>query len=205
MLGQFTTIPNALFLDERLPRNCIVIYGVLQAHAGTNGAIYPSYETIAKESGLNRATVIRLMKRLVLYKYVAKSRGTFKGGEKQASNYYYLNPNPALLTEKLSTIYTHEESQSATPQESQSATPNNNRNEYKKHARKSECIYLPIHAHEKEIPDGDGVGEGGNHPSLCENNEKILGQSGTKKLESAFDASVAPCFVENCSAKKEVA
>ena len=201
MLGQYTTIPNALFLDERLPRNCIVIYGVLQAHAGTNGAIYPSYETIAKEAGLNRATVIRLMKRLILYKYVAKARGTFKGGDKQASNYYYLNPNPALLIEKLSTNYPHQESQSATHQESQSATPNNNRNEFKKCARNSDYYKLPIHAHAYEFPAGVGVG--GGRQSLCVNDNEIIGQSGTKKLESAFDSSDATHFVENYSAKKE--
>lgn len=188
MLGQFTTIPNALFLDDRLPRHCVVIYGVLQAHAGVDGRIFPSYETIAKEAGLHRATVIRLMKRLVAYGYVAKEKGTFKGTEKQASNYYYLNPNPELLKGKNvdnSPSYPHKESHFATPDQSQNATPNNNRYEIKNTRADGNIIYLPIRTHEnpKEIS-----GKGGNHQSLCENNSEILGQSGTKKLKSASDS-----------------
>ena len=205
MLGQFTTIPNALFLDERLPRHCVVIYGVLQAHAGVDGRIFPSYETIAKESGLHRATVIRLMKRLVCYGYVAKEKGTFRGTEKQASNYYYLNPNPELLKAKnvdKSESYPHQESQNATPDGSQNATPNNNRYEIKNTRANDNIIYLPIRTHENPKKTS---GDGGNRPSLCENNVEILGQGGTKKQKSAFDASVATEFVENCSAKKEEA
>lgn len=202
MLGQFTTIPNALFLDDRLPRHCIVIYGVLQAHAGIDGRIFPSYETIAKEAGLHRATVIRLMKRLVAYGYVAKERGTFTGTDKQASNYYYLNPNPELLKAKnvdnLPT-YPHKEAQNATPDGLQNATPNNNRYEIKNARENSNIINLPIRTHAK--PANDDSGDETCRPSACETVE-ILGQAGQKKQKMSFDASAGATFSENYMQKR---
>ena len=66
----------------------------------------------------------------------------------------------------------------------------------KKNMRANDSIInKTIHAHAKEFPVGVGVG--GNRQSLCVNDNEFIGQSGTKKLESAFDSQVAPHFVEN--------
>ena len=100
MLGQFTTIPNVLFLDNKISRSAVIVYGVLQSHAGVNGKIYPSYETIAREGGISRRTAIYAVKELEQSGYLAKEKGTFKGTNKQASNYYYLNQNPSIFQKK---------------------------------------------------------------------------------------------------------
>ena len=100
IFGQYTQIPNALFLDERLPSHCINIYAVLQVHAGVDGRIFPSYGSIAEITHLHRSTVIRLMKVLVLYGYVAKETRYSADRGCITSNYYYLNPNPKLLCGK---------------------------------------------------------------------------------------------------------
>lgn len=205
MQGQFTSIPNTLFLDKRLPRNCILIYGVLQSYANIFGEVHPKYETIAIQTGLNRATVIRLMKRLVLYGYVIKEKGFFKKDNietgKQGANCYYLNPNPTILCAKnvdKSPIYPQVESQNATDDQSQSATPKRNMYDKKNMSVKDNIIYLPIHA--RKSPDetgGDGI-----HQSHCGNIEKNIGQCSTKKLTSAFDSLDAIQSVENYMQKK---
>ena len=206
IFGQYTQIPNALFLDERLPSHCINSYAVLQAHAGVDGRIFPSYGSIAEITHLHRSTVIRLMKVLVLYGYVAKETRYSADRGCITSNYYYLNPNPKLLCGKNvdnSATYPQTSRKNATTPQSQNATLNK-KDDMKKNTREnSDSINKTIHAHAQEFPVGVGVG--GNHRSLCVNDNEIIGQSGTKKLESAFDSSVATHFVENCSAKKEVA
>ena len=206
IFGQYTQIPNALFLDERLPSHCINIYAVLQAHAGVDGRIFPSYQTIADITHLHRTTVIRLMKKLVYYGYVAKETRYSDDRGCITSNFYYLNPNPQFLCAKnvdKSPSYPQTSRKNATRGWSQNATPNK-KDVMKKNMRaNSDIINKTIHAHAQEFPVGVGVG--GNHQSLCVNDNEIIGQSGTKKLESAFDSSDTPHFVENCSAKKEVA
>ena len=188
MLGQYTTVPNVIFTDRRLKRSCIIVYGVLQGHAGTDGRIFPSYETIALEGGISRITAIRAVKQLKMFGYVAVRKGTFKGTKKQASNYYYLNPNPAVLKLKnnvdKSASYPHDDFTDDTPHQFQNDTLNNNRNEFKKNACIDNNINNTIRTIESEPERGGCTCE----PSLCENNEKILGHSGTKKLKSPFDA-----------------
>ena len=188
MLGQYTTVPNIIFSDNRLQRSCIIVFGVLQSHAGIDGRIYPSYDTIAQEGGISRRTAIRAVKQLEFFGYIAVEKGTFKGSNKQASNYYYLNPNPAVFSIKKnvdkSASYPHTSDTDVTPRGCQNVTPNNNRNEYKKNACIDNNINNTIRTRESEPERGGCTCE----PSLCENNEKILGHSGTKKLKSPFDA-----------------
>ena len=198
IFGQYTQIPNALFLDERLPSHCINIYAVLQAHAGIDGRIFPSYKSISEITHLHRSTVIRLMKILVFYGYVAKEIRYSDDRGCITSNYYYLNPNPQLLCAKnvdKSESYPQSGCKNATRGWSQNATPN--KKEFmKKNTRANDSIInKTIHAHAYEFPAGVGVG--GVRQSLCVNDNEIIGQSGTKKLESAFDSSDAPHFVEN--------
>lgn len=203
IFGQYTQIPNALFLDERIPSHCINIYAVLQAHAGIDGRIFPSYKSIAEITHLHRATVIRLMKKLVFYGYVAKETRYSDDRGCITSNYYYLNPNPQLLCAKnvdKSPSYPQDSCKNATRGWSQNATPNKKEFMKKNTREKESIINNTLHAHAQEFPVGVGVG--GNHWSLCVNDNEIIGQSGTKKQTSAFDSSVATHFVENCSAKK---
>ena len=196
MLGQFTTIPNALFLDERLPRSCVIVFGILQNHAGTNGQIYPSYDTIANEGKISRRTAIYAVKTLTQYGYIAKQTRFSDDKGCMTSNFYYLNPNPQVFSlknvDKLASYPQHSANDCTTP--SAKVAPQVDSSEYKNTRAKDSIIYLPIRTHENPKQTS---GEGGNRPSLCENNVEILGQGGTKKQKSAFDASVAPEFVEN--------
>ena len=198
MFGQFTTIPTALYEDERLPRTCLVVYGVLTSHAGSSGRIFPSYDTIAKEARISRRTAIYAMKRLVYYGYVAKQKGTFKGTSKQASNYYYLNPNPSILkiSENVDKCESYpQRDATVAPLTGATIAPQTKSDMKKNSARNSDKCNFTIHARAKDFPAG--VGEGGWHPSLCVNDNENLGQSGTKKRESAFDAMTTHSFEKN--------
>lgn len=206
MLGQYTTIPNILFSDRRLMRSAIIVFGVLQSHSGINGEIYPSYETIAEEGQISKRTAIRAVNQLEKYGYLIKMKGTFSGGQKQASNYYFLNPNPRFLKvksaeeiaekneksyAKVMQSYATASDTDVTPHGCQNVTPNNNRNEYKKCACISN-IYNnnTIHAHEDFPTDG----EKSTVPPSCER-ENFIGHDCMKKLPSAFGANGG---FENC-------
>lgn len=196
-MSGFKQIPNSVFEDERLSAVCISVYMVLDSFSGCSGGIFPSYETIAKRAHISKRTAIRVIKRLVFYGYVVKRKGTFKGTEKQASNYYILNPIPEIIKIEQnvdkSASYPHTQCQNVTPDQCQNVTPIKQRYEYKKGAEVLEIKKTENHA--QKFPAGVGVG--GVRQSLCVNDNEIIGQSGTKKLESAFDSSDAPHFVEN--------
>ena len=197
IFGQYTQIPNCLFLDERLPSHCINIYAVLQAHAGIDGRIFPSYQSIADITHLHRATVIRLMKKLVFYGYVAKEVRYSEDRGCITSNYYYLNPNPQLLKSKnvdKSASYPQSSDKNATTPQSQNATPNN-KDFMKKNTRAKDNIIYINTTRAQKFPDG--VGRCGIHQVLCVNDNEIIGQSGTKKQKSSFTSSDAIPTVEN--------
>lgn len=167
IFGQYTQIPNCLFLDERLPSHCINIYAVLQAHAGIDGRIYPSYKTIADITHLHRATVIRLMKRLVFFGYVKKEVRYSEDRGCITSNFYYLNPNPKLLSAKnVDNLPTYPQTsrKNATRGWSQNATPN--KKEFMKKNTRVDGNNIKYTIHAQDFPDG--VGSGGSHPLPCE-------------------------------------
>ena len=61
---------------------------------GTKGYCWPSYETIAKNTGVSRRYVIQRMKFLEFKGYVLRSKGTRKTSNAQSSNKYFINNNP---------------------------------------------------------------------------------------------------------------
>ena len=192
----FKQIPNTVFEDERLSAVCISVYMVLDSFSGCSGGIFPSYETIAKRAHISKRTAIRTIKRLVFYGYVVKRKGTFKGTEKQASNYYILNPIPEIIKIEQnvdkSPSYPQSRCQNVTPNRCQNVTPIKQRYEYKKGANNAETSQSANNAQNFPV----GVGSGGIHQAHCVETE-ILGQCGTKKQKSAFASMDAPHFVEN--------
>lgn len=192
----FKQIPNLVFEDARLSAVCISVYMVLDSFSGCSGGIFPKYETIAQRAHISKRTAIRAIKKLCFYGYVVKRKGTFKGTEKQASNYYILNPIPEIIKiEKnvdKSASYPQSRCQIVTPDGCQNVTPIKQRYENKKCARTRENSQTGKHA--QKFPAG--VGGCGVHRSLCENDE-IIGQSCTKKKTSAFDSLDAMPTVEN--------
>lgn len=197
-MAGFKQVPNSVFEDERLSAVCIAVYMVLDSFSGCSGGIFPSYETIAKRAHISKRTAIRVIKRLVFYGYVVKRKGTFKGTEKQASNYYILNPIPEIIKiEKnvdKSASYPHSVCQFVTPDRCQNVTPIKQRYEYKKTRAKDEEISKSENNAQK-FPDG--VGRCGIHQVHCVNDNQIIGQCGTKKQTSAFTSSDAIPTVEN--------
>ena len=193
----FKQVPNSVFEDERLSAVCISVYMVLDSFSGCSGGIFPSYETIAKRAHISKRTAIRTIKRLVFYGYVVKRKGTFKGTEKQASNYYILNPIPEIIKIEQnvdkSASYPQSRCQNVTPDQCQNVTPIKQRYEYKKTRANSGKFSTDNNA--QNFPDG--VGSGGIHRSHCENDNQIIGQCGAKKQKSAFDPLDAPQIVEN--------
>ena len=194
----FKIVPNSVFEDERLSAVCIAVYMVLDSFSGCSGGIFPSYETIAKRAHISKRTAIRAIKKLVFYGYVVKRKGTFKGTEKQASNYYILNPIPEIIKiEKnvdKSASYPQSKCHFVTPNGCQNVTPIKQRYEYKKTRAKDE-EFSQTGNNAQNFPDG--VGSGGIHQAHCVNDNQNIGQCSTKKLTSAFASLDAPQIVEN--------
>lgn len=195
MFGQFTSIPNALFLDKNLPRSCIIVYGVLQSRAGKNGQIYPSYKTIADDAGISRKTAITAVKSLIKYGYIAKEVRFSDDRGCMTSNFYYLNPNPTMFglknVDKSSSYPQTSETDYTTP--SVKITPQTKPVLNLKTRAIDNNLNLPIRTH--ATPANDDSGNETCRPSACETVE-ILGQAGQKKQKMSFDASAGATLSE---------
>ena len=81
----FVMLPHSLLLDDRLTRTSLIIFWVLTMHMFRGkDYCFPSLPTIAKESRLDKRTVMRATKVLEKYGYLEIQR------EKGQVNKYYL-------------------------------------------------------------------------------------------------------------------
>ncbi len=86
--GTFITVPNTKEL-RGLSAHHQVLFMWLCHYANTTGECFPSYETLARDCGSSRSTVMRSMDELVRLGFVSK-RDNFVSG-RQTTNTYSVN------------------------------------------------------------------------------------------------------------------
>ena len=85
--GNFTIIPNEFINDSRLDVYEFRILCYLMKLSGCNSSCYPSYETIARETGMSLSKAKNGIKNLIEYGIITKENREKKSGG-AASNLY---------------------------------------------------------------------------------------------------------------------
>lgn len=97
----FAAVPNWMVRDENVPGRDVLVYASLASRSGLGG-IYPSQQTIAKETQLSERTVrtaLRELEELGVIQRVTR-RATKRGRSTGLTTMYTLTPNGNLADEE---------------------------------------------------------------------------------------------------------
>ena len=93
----FTQMPNNILRSRTLKPLHKVVLSVICSYSNSSNIAFPSYQTIADDSGISRRKVIDIISELVMFGCIKKTERRSSKGDHTANDYEVLIGSPDFL------------------------------------------------------------------------------------------------------------